>query len=72
MDLAQLATEYDVGLPIERASSEDDRRCTRRLLGDEGLRRRLRANAAAAAGALRWEDEEQRLATLLAGALGDA
>jgi glycosyltransferase involved in cell wall biosynthesis len=68
-DLAALAIEYEVGLPIEPRRVESIVDAVRRLLDDPGLLHRFAENAERAGTALSWERDEERLGSLVGSAL---
>lgn len=63
-DIRAIATEYDLGLPIDPAVPDSMADRVRELLDDPGLLARLSANAERAKQSLNWQQEEQRLAEL--------
>jgi glycosyltransferase involved in cell wall biosynthesis len=65
-EIARLAAEHDLGLPIEPLEPTSIAAGVRALLDDAGRLRSLRANVERARAVLNWEAEERRLMGVVA------
>jgi glycosyltransferase involved in cell wall biosynthesis len=70
VELSALADRYGLGLPIDPRQPTSIASAVRRLLEDEPLRGRLRANVERAREDLSWEREEPRLQAIVEEAIG--
>ena len=66
-EIASRCERFEMGLPIEPAEPYSIAGAVERLLGDPGLRERLRVNVRSAHDELSWEHEEAVLAPLVGG-----